>query len=292
MKRIIVVLFLGLNFLNVFAQKTSKEFSVYGGGGFAGYAFQPMVKKSLSLGYSGEVGVGITGLFGDHWGIYTGTGIGIFNVTNNIKNILIKNGQEDCEGYHFELNTTLNEYKENHKSIYVNIPLMLYFQTKMNSSLLWKKNRSVGFYAMAGAKVLFLINNNYSSEFESLTNAAYYPEFDNWIHTESSLGLGVFNGNSASGNLNFDILAMVALETGLKYRIAKSVYLSAGVYFDCGLHDYTKKSRIDYNEFSNQEQLNNITLFAFTNRIHLMMVGITLRLSFMKFHTLECCPSK
>ena len=292
MKGIIVVLFLGLNFLNVFAQKTSKEFSVYGGGGFAGYAFQPFVKKSLSIGYGGDLGMGIVGLFGDHWGIYTGAGIGIFNVTNNIKNVLMKDEQEDCEGYHFELNTTLNEYKENHKTIYANLPLMLYFQTKMNPALLWKKKRSVGFYAMAGAKVMFLLNNNYSSKFESLTNAAYYPEFDNWIHTEPSLGLGAFNGNNVSGKLNFDILAMFAFETGIKYRISKTVYLSAGVYFDCGLHDYTKKSRISYSEYNSTEKINEPKLIAFTNRINLMMAGLKLRFSFIKYHTLGYCPCK
>lgn len=285
---IILLLFVS-NVLYVSAQKPENEFSIYCAGGFAAFSYTPMIKNASSMGYGGDIGGGFTGYISSSWGIHFDVGLGFFNVKNRVSSFaFITPDQEDCEKYHYDLHTTLNEYKETHKAFFVSVPLMLQFQTKMNQSLNWKNDKKVGYYAMAGFKAQFQFNYNYISEFASSNNAAYYPEFDSWITSSLPnwptslpiLGLGTFDGNSASGKLKFGILVMFALETGAKLRIGKNAFLYTGVYFDCGLYDPNRKIR--YINYTTPENLTELTLLKFADRINLMVVGIKLRLAFWK----------
>jgi len=270
---ITIALFFALSTWCVSAQKPENEFSIYGEGGFAAFRFQPMIKNASSKGYGGDAGVGFTGFISPNWGIHTDVGIGFFNVKNTVNSLtFITSGQTDCEGYLYNLHSTLNNYKETHKAIFLTVPLMLQFQTKMN------QNQKVGYYALAGGKAQFLFNYKYTSKIALFNNAAYYPEFDNWITSLPILGLGVFEGNSAAGKLEFGILAMLAFETGAKWRISESVFLYTGAYFDYGLHEPTQKIREPYKNYTSPEQLKEPALLAFTDRLNLMTVGIKLRL--------------
>jgi hypothetical protein len=160
----------------------------------------------------------------------------------------------------------------------------------MNQSFNWKKDKKAGFYVMAGAKALFLVNYNYTSEIALLNNAAYYPEFDNWIYEQPAFRLGVFDGNSASEKLKFSILAMLAFETGAKWRIGRNAFLYTGVYFDWGLHEPTKKYREPYKNYYYPEHLNDLPLLSFADRKNLISVGIKLRLAFFRSLRLDTCP--
>jgi hypothetical protein len=135
---------------------------------------------------------------------------------------------------------------------------------------------------MAGVKALLLVSNKYTTEIDTLNNKAYYPQFDNWIMAQPAMGLGAFKGNSASGKLNFDLLAMFAFETGAKWRVGKGVFLYTGIYFDCGLHDYTKKSREAASNYTYPEHLADLSLLEFTKKINLIAAGLRLRLAFFR----------
>ena len=276
MKKIVIFLLFVLSLLRVTAQKQEYEFSIYAGGGFAAFCFQPIIKNASSMGYEGDAGVGFTGFISPNWGIHTGVGFGFFNIKNKVNNFPFITQNHDICGYLSDLHTTITDYKETHKTIFLNLPLMLQFQTKMKQSGNWKKGKKVDYYAMTGVKVLFLFNYHYTSEIASLDNKAYFPEFNNWITSLPSEGLGSFNGNNATGKLKSGILAMFAFETGAKWRIGEKLFLYTGVYFDCGLHDFTKKYRSSY---TSPEQLKELTLLNFTNRMNVMIVGIKLRLS-------------
>ena len=245
------------------------------------------------MGYGGDAGVGFTSFISQNWGIHIGAGLGIFNVKTKVKNIMfVTPKQEDCEGYLFDLHTTLNEYKETHQAIFLTVPLMLQFQTKMNQSFNSNKDKKVGFYALTGVKTLFPFKYNYTSEITSLNNAAYYPEFDNWIYSLPILGLGSFNGSSSTGKFNFDVIAMFAFETGGKWHIGKTVFLYAGVYFDCGLNDPTRKNRMPYSNYIHPEQFNENTLLEFSKTKHLMAAGIKIRLAFFRTQNEASCTYK
>jgi len=276
--------------LQLSAQRYPYEFSVYCEGGFNAFIIQKPESKATSKGYGGDAGVGFTYFFSQNLGLHTGAGFGFFHVGNGINTLnFINPDREDCDGNLYDLYTTLNNYYENHHSLFLTLPLMLQFQTKMQPISYRQNSSKAGFYAMAGAKALLMIQNNYLVGVISLYNMAYYPNLNNWITNQPALGLGAFQGRSVIGNLKFKALAMVALETGLKWQFGKKLLLYTGAYFDCGLYDYTKKSRVSYDGFATQESLSELALLDFAKRMNLVAAGVKVRLAFSGQKTKSSC---
>jgi len=276
--------------LSVSAQRFPHEISVHCGGGFDAFVCQKPISKVSSRGFGGDVGVGFTGFFDQNWGIHTGVGFGFSNIKNEVDQFkFITLEQEDCEGYLYNLHTTLNDYSERHKTMFVSIPLMVQYQTKLQPISYRQRDKKAGFYAMAGAKALLLVNNNYTAEVSSLYNIAYYPKFNNWISYQPEMGLGNFVGKGVSNKLKFNVLAMFAFETGFKWQFGKKVLLYTGAFFDLGLHDTTKKQRISHKNFTSQERLTDLELLDFAKRMNLVAVGVKLRLAFPVSIPTRCC---
>lgn len=281
-----IILFVFTN-LNVLAQKnTSLEFSVHAGGGFDAFVFRPSSKEISSAGYGGEIGGGFAGFFSPQVGIYVGAGFSMANIKSKVSSLkhvtpgLIDNING---GLLYDLHTTLNGYSELQKMMFLNIPVMFQFQTKHKQYWNWKQNKNVGFYAMGGVKIFFLVSNKYDAMVTSLYNAAYYPELDNWADTQLFAGLGTFDkGYSTSGDLDFGIMATLALETGVKWRIDKNVFLYTGVYFDYGLNDPFKDSREPHGNFTSEKQLADLTLLKFADKASLLAVGVKVRFAFLR----------
>jgi hypothetical protein len=279
---ILITMIYTVSIINVFAQKTLPEFSIYGGGGFSFFSYHPNLRNASSGGFNADAGVGSTFFLHQQWGIYVGAGFGLYNVNLKVKSLqTITPGKEDCDMNLYELHTTLNNYNEIHKSMFLNVPLMVQFQTKQYLSRSWKKNNKPNFYAMGGIITLFLLKNSYNSKITSLSNAAYYPEFDNWIATLPSLGLGTFDGKSSEKISKFGILVMFALESGAKLPIGNNLFLYTGAFFDCALNDPVKDHRRSLKNYTDFESLTKFSILTFANRINLMTVGIKLRLAFL-----------
>jgi len=188
----------------------------------------------------------------------------------------------------YDLHTYLN-YTEIYKSMYVSIPIMFQFQTRQKQYWNWRQNKKPAFYAMGGVKVFFLVDNKYETRVSELTNKAYYTELKNWAATQSFAGLGTLKGEREEGwnakdKLDFGVMAMFAFETGIKWRIDKTIFLYTGAYLDVALNDPNKKSRIEYKnegEMPNKE-IRNLTLYQVSNRTTALVVGIKLRFAFIK----------
>jgi hypothetical protein len=277
--------------LSVSAQRYPYELSIYAEGGVAGFACQKPISKVISPGFGGDAGVGFTYFFSQYWGIHTGAGFGFFDVKNRITKInFITPDQIDCNGYLNNWFTAFNYYNENHKILFVTLPLMIQYQTKMQPISHQKRDKRAGFYAKAGAKALFLIDNKYTTGITSFRNEAYYPDFDNWISDQPEMGLGTFRGITVNDKLKFNLLVMFAFEAGFKWQIGKKMYLYTGIYYDCGLYDYTKKHRVPYTDFILPEHLDDFTLLDVAKRMNLMAGGLKLRLAFQGQKTKGCCP--
>jgi hypothetical protein len=288
---LILLLFFGLNTRNLIAQKAPNEVSLFFGGGFYAHCFQPLSKEVSTVGFGGDAGMGYTAFFSKQIGIHTGVGFGLYNIKNKVNGFYTLTPEvEDCEGYLFDLHTTLGAYKETHRTMYLQVPLMLQFQTKQNQSLNWQKGKRAAYYAMAGAKAFLHLNYRYTSEIASLNNAAYYPIFDNWIYLFPDMGIGDFEGNSVEKKLKINILAVFAFETGFKWRVGKNVYLYTGVYFDCGLHDPIQKNRTPFSAYTYSEDLDDLTLLDFAKKMNLMAAGVKLRLGIFRASAVDPCP--
>jgi len=288
--KLLIILFT-LSSLHLFAQKNSKEFSMYGGGGLSFFAYQAPMNFTSSIGYHGDVGVGFTGFVSQQCGFHIGAGLGLFNIKAKVGDLqTFTPDLTDWNERLYDLYTTLSGYSETHKTFSLNIPLMFQFQTKMKQGWNWKKSQKLGYYAMIGAKLHLLFNRTYDSQITTLYNAAYYPEADNWAATQTFAGLGDFVGKDTDGKLNVDVLAMFAFETGLKHRLNKNLYLYTGIYFDCGLNDPTKKYREPVGNYIFVKDLADLSLLEFYNNSFLMGIGIKLRLAFYK--PPKCLPCR
>jgi hypothetical protein len=288
---IFVMILLAISSLQVSAQKTPHEFSISGGIGFSTFCIQPPVKKATSTGFSADVALGFTGFMSPQWGVHLGLGWGLYNVNTKIKKLTtIIPDLVDKNNYAFDLHSTLNNYKETQKTMFLYVPVMLQFQTKTAPTSSLGKAKKAAFYAMAGVKTLMLFNNKYELDVESLRNAAYYPEFDNWAATQIFAGLSTFDGNKIDGKFKLSVLVMLALETGVKWQIGNTVYLYTGVYFDCGLNDPSKKLRKPFDYYTSPEQLKELTLLKFADKMNLMTVGIRLRFAFFQIPNVTSCP--
>ena len=291
LSQILTIVLFAMCALKVSAQKTPHEFSISGGGGVSIYCFKPEVKKAASMGYNVDVALGFTGFMSPQWGIHLGLGWGLFNMKTKIDKLnTITEGLIDRNDYLFDLHTTLNKYEESNKTMFLYIPVMLQFQTKPKAAINWKKGQKASFYAMAGLKTALLFNNKYDVSVETLYNAAYYPEFDNWAATQIFAGLSTFDGNKVNGTFKLKALAMFAFETGIKWRIGNTLYLYTGIYYDCGLNDPSKDLRNPFEHYIYAEHLNDLTLLKFSDKITMMNIGIKLRLAFFQIPKVTSCP--
>lgn len=274
----------------VMAQKKSPpEFSLHAGAALATYAFKSAPKEASSLGYSSDFGVGFTGFFSQQLGIHVGASFGFFNVKSKVSKLQTLTPalyDDEHPNLRYDLYTTLSGYNDIHKTLFVNIPVMLQFQTKQRQYFSWKNTQKAGFYAAGGVKVFFLFNNKYEARVASLYNAAYYPQLDNWADTQEFKGFGTFNnsgrGFDVTGNLDFGILVALALEAGVKWRIDNHIFIYTGAFFDCALNDPIKDSRKPHENYIHPNDLSDLTILKYANKANLMTVGVKLRFAFTR----------
>jgi len=284
---VFVVIFIALTPVELFAQanKTPHELSIYGGGGFSFAAFPYPDFKSSSFGGHFCGGLGITAFFSPQWGFHIGLSVGKNSLKIDVDKIinLTYIGKDDEntselpgyeEGFNRELHTALLGYHEKHQTLFLNIPVMLQFQTRHKYYSNWKKGQKGAFYAMTGLHFLLLLDNKYEVGIQNLSNMAYYPEIDNWAGSQGFKGLGTFDGNSNNRSLNIGVLAMFAFEAGVKWRIGAKTYLYTGAYFNYGLHDPATKYRTSTHNYITPESVDSINLLRFTDRINAMATGI------------------
>jgi len=286
------MLFLALSSLHVMAQKAAPEFSASIGGGISTLAFQPSVSGKSSIGFSSDIGGGFTGFFSQQVGIYVGAGFGLYNVKTKVSEIVAPTpGMIDQQNnYLYDLTTTLFDYTEMKKSMFVNIPLMFQFQSKIKQYWNWRQTKKAGFYAKGGMKLYLLFNSKYETMVSALKNVALYTELGGVAGTQTFARLGRFDNNkegwSSEGDLGFGVMAALALETGVKWRIDKTTFLYTGIYFDCGLNDPNKDARVQYKNETKlpKTDLSDLTLLKTENqqRTTLMVVGIKLQFAFTR----------
>jgi len=274
------------------AQLSIHEFSVYGGGGLSTLRYQ-LSQGDVSTGLGGNVGVGYTYLqiinravetgkvaFHQTWGIHIGIGAGIYNANANLNRVKTVTAKlTDSETHRFDLHTALSGYEETQTAMFLNIPVMGQFNIDQ-------------FYIMCGIKAGIPLSGTYKSKGATLTNEAYYPEWDNWMKTQKFVGYGAFSGKEYEGDIDFGVSVALALETGMNWGISKNVLLYSGVYLDYGLNNIANS---DYLPFINYDAKNpaNFTTNSvlssyvndsrsttFTDKVSTMAIGIKLRLAF------------
>ena len=302
--KLIAILF-ALSALQVSA-KTPYEFSVHAAGGYSFFSHRlstetvPTPKNNVhqksvngvsSSGSAGDFGIGFTGFITSQIGLHVGLGVGVYNIGLKVDSLkTYTTDLVDANIRRYNLYTSLYDYRETHRTFTLTVPMMIQFQTMETQTASWRSRRSEskqGFYAMTGVKLNILLSNTYESKVATLENTAYYTELNNWAATQTFANLGKFKGKDAKGDFGF-IQAMFALEAGMKWRIAESMFLYTGAYMEYGLNDPTKDNRISTGDYIFPDQ--ELALLEYAERANVMMIGIRVRLAFIRHLDQLSCP--
>jgi len=292
MKKLIitVALFIFMSGMYLSAQ-AEHEFSVYAGGGLSSLRYQ-LSEGSGSNGGGGDFGVGYTfslsrnravetgTISHEYWGIYTGLGVGVYNAKAKLNDVkTVTANLRNSYDARFNLETKLTNYNETQSVMFLTIPVMAHFQM-------------APFYVMGGIKAGIPLSGKYKSKDATLTNEAYFPDFDNYMKTQTFLGYGSFKGKDFDGELDLGLSMMLALETGMSWRLNGNLSLYSGLYFDYGLNNIAKsdgKKFINYVVSDAENFTTNSVLHSyvndrqsttFTDKVNTMALGIKVRLAF------------
>jgi len=262
---------------NLSAQTSMNELSFYAGGGFSTIIQHVFSNNSSSKGFGGEAGLGFTFFIDRHqtFGIHIGAGAGLYDMRTTINELNnITRGLVDANNYLFDLHTTLYNYNETQRAFFFTTSIMLQYQSALQS-----RAQRQRFYAKGGVKLMFN-NARYNIGISELVNISYYPALNNWAGTQRFAGLGSFSGQNSDGDFRLNILPILALEAGRKWRLGYDAFLYAGVFFEYALRDPFENNRKPISNFTHSEHLENLTVLQTSNRQNFATVGIRLRVAF------------
>ena len=271
--------------LSSYAQK-QRHHEITLGGGIGQSALQ--YKSAIGgkgLGFGGHIGLGYTYFFGEHFGIGTGFELSFYNskIRNGEFHTVLANLTDPSDGEVFDFHSKVSNYYDKQKATYLNIPIMLHFQTK-------GINR---FYAAAGTKIGIPLNAK-STSTADFENSGYFHSTANWAPTQTFMGFGTFIDREQTEDLKFKTAFMLSLEAGMKWKLGEKTSLYTGLYFDYGLNNILNddaKSIIDYDITTSGASFTHHGAFSsnyteasattiITEKVVPMAIGIKLNLAF------------
>ncbi|MDR0712765.1 MAG: OmpA family protein [Bacteroidales bacterium] len=261
------------------------EFSLYGGGGSSTLKYD-VAAGTQKNGFGGQAGLDYAFFFSPKWGLGTGAGLSFHNAGFNEDHLTTSYITVDMDGTPFEFRSTARNYEEKQTTMFLQIPLMLQFQT----------GNSHRFFVAAGGKVDIPVNAKYKSSTTAIQNSGYYAEEDYEYTTQEFMGFGAFTGRDAGGDLKFKTAFLLTAEAGIKWKLKDDVSLYTGAYLDYGLNNIYRADNnrqfVDYhpddprnfmvNSMINSQYIQNGTAQSFTDKVLPVAAGLKVKLAFGK----------
>lgn len=282
-KKYILISTVGIFFCITLFGQNNQEVSVYGSGGLSSLKYKTEVGKQES-GTGGQFGIDYTYFFSDKLGFSSGLEIALYNAKMKINEFSDKYMVKDIDEDNFEFRTKVNNYEEKQNTTYLNIPLMLRFQTGNKNKL----------YAATGIKVGIPVGGNYKVNSSTIKNSGYYAEEDYEYTTQEFMGFGIFTDRTISDEIKFKMAFLISVELGFKWKLKEGLYLYTGAYIDYGLNDILNEDKnkrlVEYNALSPRDFIVNSALVSqyskedkqgtFIDKISPMAIGMRIRLAF------------
>jgi len=296
MKKIILsiaYILVASSFLFAQEEQSQHELTINLGGGLSTLGLQTESSKlgldgPLMPKLGGSLGLGYTYHINNQFGIGTGIEANFYrseysndNLIGNYRDIDPKNQDE-----YFQLNYNYSErYKEIQNAIFVQIPLMLQFQTGDYHK----------FYVAVGGRVGIPVYTQFNTDASALTTSGFYSFEKATYENLPTKGFTDYDSPKTDGKLSLKTAYMASLELGMKWALNDNFNLYTGIYGDYGLNDIQKvknKGTVTYNhegtispkpDPENQNFLafnNSVTSTSAVQKIIPMTFGIKLRLSF------------
>lgn len=284
-KNTIAVIVLAMLSFSSMSAQIKQEFSVYGAGGLStlDYKVQGVnVEESKRAGYS--FGVGYSYFLTEKWGLNTGLEFSTYMGKAELQSISDQFDAVDDELENFVYKYTVGGYEEKQRVSYLNIPLMVQFQTSVDD----------GFYVALGGKIGLPVVKRYTSNMSSIATQGYYPSTDVTYDDFLYRGFGKFSDRSNKGDLDLKVAFMLSAEAGVKSRLNDKLCLYTGVYVDYSLNNVAKdgerflsydashSTAFNNKSILNSQYLNDKEQSNFVNKVRPLAIGVKVRLAFGK----------
>jgi len=176
------------------------------------------------------------------WSLRTGVALQNYSGHAKLDQITGAYDTQDSENENFEFRYQFTDYRETQKASYIQIPLLLQYES----------SGTARFFATAGIKVGVLVSSEYEAQAAQLSTAGYYEQYDVLLEAPRFAGFGDFGSYSWSDDvLELKTNIMLSLETGLKLPVTGTSPAYISVYLDYGLtnifNDVTTNRLVDYN---------------------------------------------
>ncbi len=176
------------------------------------------------------------------WSLRTGVALQNYSGHAKLDRITGAYDTQDSENENFEFRYQFTDYRETQKASYIQIPLLLQYES----------SGTARFFASAGVKVGVLVSSEYEAQAAQLSTAGYYEQYDVLLEAPRFAGFGDFGSYSWSDDvLELKTNVMLSLETGLKIPVTGTSPAYISVYLDYGLtnifDDVTTNRLVDYN---------------------------------------------
>jgi len=258
--------------------QTAHEFSIYAGGGLSTLNYS-VTTGEQKMGFGGQVGLAYQFFFSSNWGLSAGAEVALYQAKANLSNFSDSyqvQGATAANNYTYRF--ALNRYSETQQAFYINIPLMLQYQT----------GKAHKFYVAAGGKIGFPIKATAKTEDYSVSTQGYFSAEGRTYDDLPQYGFGTYTYTSGKTNLDFSLNLMAAVEAGVKWKIGAKNALYTGVYADYGFNNIQKTN----NKIFVQSRLAAenppmlplvVSQYAgkpFTDKITPLAIGVKLRMAF------------
>lgn len=279
------------------AQQTRHEIRLGAGGGISSLEYE-LTKGNHTMGWGGNFGLGYTFFINPQWGIGTGVEMALYRARATFpKMSSTQNGLTDSDGAEFTLLSDFDGIQEEQRATFLNIPVMVQFQTK---------NRHK-FYAALGVKFGIPLKGKYEGS-GSYDISGYYPQYSGpegqfivgprageLIPEE---GFSSYKYDGTSRDLDLSLSIMGSVETGVKWQLNDRWALYTGLYLDYGFNDIyngkTDQQLVTYDVAARENGFVNIAensiigstytengkAAEFTDKLSTLSAGITIKVSF------------
>jgi len=257
--------------------QTKNELSISLFGGLSG--LNSAVSEGVSKnGYGGGLGADYYYGFSPNFGMRAGIEVAMFNSEYSADELYIKYLTQDIYDDSFEFRSTVKKYYETQNVFFLQIPLMLQYQT----------NGYNRFYLAFGGKAGFPIIVNHKNDALNIKNSGYYPYEDYEYTIEQFMGFGEFNIPEGKNKFNLNPAFFLSVETGGKFNISDVIRLYIGAYLDYGINNIVKNNEelylIEYNPqdpryFTINSIFNSQTEKIVMEKVIPVSLGIKIRLA-------------
>ena len=242
MKKLIIAIVIGFSSFAAFGQNLPNrhEVSIWGAGGISSLQYKPSYGDH-KIGFGGMAGIGYHYFFNQEWSLGIGVEYSILNSKSKYDLFEdVYNTVDNTSTMYLRIHTEGTDFKQKQQAGYINIPLMVRYQTKE----LWE---GYTLYAAFGPKVGIPVNSSFESE-GVITTKGYRLDLgsgepitsDPYINMPHR-GFGTYDYKS-DGELDLKLNYILSLEAGVKWEFNNNWGLYTGLYFDYGLNNIINKS--------------------------------------------------